>query len=437
MRQSTTMTTGRASLCALGEDLRRRCFFAPLMAQVKMAQKVVKYRPLDKLLEGLLGMRCGAKSIAQSHVTITVDPAVQRAFGRQGCAEHSTMARTLQACTAENVAQLERVCGSYLKRYGMSPRHPCHREMWWVDAEVTPLPSGPQAEGSERAWMGRSRSKTHRKTLRLSASASRAIRHDTLRRGKASAVPARKGALVELEGKWDWTREVRQRIVSRLDGGVGTTAGLKWLLSRGSQVAAKISHSGRVRKWRQQVESWQPTASEGREIAEGLVPLRCCRTTRQWVIRTPNHQGGDQYAVWVTTLTDVRPAERADAYDGRQMIAAPFCQEKQGLGLVKRRQHQWEAPQMVWLLPRLAHHLLLWRKRWRSRVPAIRWRLRGYGLVRLLHEVWPVPGSMPRRQGGMVSVHFDPLDPLHPRARVLQAGCAALFHGRVRVRCLR
>jgi len=30
MHKHTTMTTGRASLCALGEYLRRHCFFAPL-----------------------------------------------------------------------------------------------------------------------------------------------------------------------------------------------------------------------------------------------------------------------------------------------------------------------------------------------------------------------------------------------------------------------
>ena len=106
MSKATTMTSARASLCALGEYLRRRCFFAPLQEQVEIAQKVVKYRPIDKLLDGLLGMLCGAKTIAQSHVTIKVDPAVQRAFGRKGCADQSTIARTLHACTAENVAQL-------------------------------------------------------------------------------------------------------------------------------------------------------------------------------------------------------------------------------------------------------------------------------------------------------------------------------------------
>ncbi|SRR6266568_556465 len=434
MSKATTMTSARASLCALGEYLRRRCFFAPLQEQVKIAQKVVKYRPIDKLLDGLLGMLCGAKTIAHSNVTIKVDPAVQRAFGRKGCADQSTIARTLHACTAENVAQLERVSRYYLARYGATPRHPFHEERLWVDADVTPMPIGPKADGSERAWMGRHRSKTGRKTLRITASAYREILHETLLRGKAAAVPALKAALVELESQLGWTQELRPRIVIRLDGGFGTTAVLNWLLSRAYQVVAKISHSGRVRKLGQQIGPWQPTSSAGREIAEVLAPLRFCRKTRQWLIRTPKEKGGYQYAVLVTTLCALPPAALADRYDGRAMIEATFCQDKQGLGLVKRRQHRWEAQQMVLLLARLAHHLLLWSKRWLSRVPAIRWRLRGYGVVRLLQEVWTVPGIMQRRKGWMVSVHFDPL---HPLAKVLQEGFVALFRGRVRVLCLR
>jgi hypothetical protein len=34
---------------------------------------------------------------------------VRRAFGHTACADQSTIARTLRACAAENVAQLERV----------------------------------------------------------------------------------------------------------------------------------------------------------------------------------------------------------------------------------------------------------------------------------------------------------------------------------------
>ena len=53
MHKHMTMTTGRASLCALGEYLRRHCFFAPMREQVKIPQKTVRYRPVDKLLDVL------------------------------------------------------------------------------------------------------------------------------------------------------------------------------------------------------------------------------------------------------------------------------------------------------------------------------------------------------------------------------------------------
>jgi Transposase DDE domain group 1 len=434
MHQHMTMTTGRASLCALGEYLRRHCFFAPLREQVQIRQKTVRYRPIDKLLDVVGGILCGAKTIAQNNVTIRTDRAVQRAFGRSGCAEQSTMARTLRACTAENVTQLEQVSWYYLKRYGATPRHRFHDARLWVDIDLTPMPIGAKAEGSERTWMGRNRSKTGRKTLRITASPYREILHETLLRGKETAVPALKSALQEVESRLGWTRERRAQIVLRLDGGFGTTEVLNWLLSRGYQVVAKISNHGRVQKLRQHLGPWQPTSSPGRDMAAVLRPHRFCRTTRQWVIRTPKDKGGYQYAVLVTSLAELEPPTVADAYDGRAIIEATFCQDKQALSLVKRRQHKWEAQQVVLLLARLAHHILLWSKRWLSRVPTTRWRLDGYGLVRLLQEGTTVPGVIRWRHGWMVSIRFDPL---HPLAEALQQGFAALFQGRVRVGILR
>jgi hypothetical protein len=264
---------------------------------------MVKYQPVDKLLDALLSMLCGAKTIAQSNVTVRIDPAVQRALGRKGCAEQSTIARTLHACTAENVTQLEGVSWYYLQRYGQTPHHRFAEKRLWVDIDVTPLPIGTKAEGSERTWMGRCRSKTGRKVLRVTASDYREILHETLLRGKAAALPALKAALREIEERLHWTRERRVQVVLRLDGGFGTTATLNWLLSRGYQLVGKISNSSRVRTLRQQLGPWQPTSSPGRELAPVLQPHRFCRTTRQWLIRTPKEKGrGYQYAVLLTTL---------------------------------------------------------------------------------------------------------------------------------------
>jgi len=405
-----------------------------LRESVQIRQKTVRYRPIDTLLDALSGILCGAKTMTQNTVTIRTDRAVQRACGRSGCAEQSTIARTLRACIAENVGQFNKVSWYYLKCYGATPRHRFHDTRLWVDIDLTPMPIGAQAEGSERTWMGRNRSTTGRKTLRITASPYREILHETLLRGKETAVPALQAALLEVETHLGWSRERRAQIVLRLDGGFGTTESLNGLLSRGYQVVANISNHGRVHTLRQAIGPWQPTSSPGRDMAAILRPHRFCRATRQWVMRTPQEKGGYHYAVLLTTVPDLEPTALADAYDGRAMIEATFGQDKQALGLVKRRQHKWEAQQMVLLLAPLAHHLLLWSNRWLSRVPTTRWRLEGYGLVRLLQEGTTVPGVIRWRRGWMVSVHFDPL---HPLAEALQQGFAALFRGRVRVGILR
>jgi hypothetical protein len=67
-----------------------------------------------------------------------VDPAVQRAFGRTGCAEQSTIARTLQASTPETIDQLSRVSWYYLKRYGQTPHHRFAERLLWVDVDLPP-----------------------------------------------------------------------------------------------------------------------------------------------------------------------------------------------------------------------------------------------------------------------------------------------------------
>jgi hypothetical protein len=162
--------TGRASLGALGESLRRRGCFAPLREPGKMPQKTVRYRPIDQILEALGGILGGAKTIAPSHVTIRTDPAVQRALGRTGCADQSTSARTGRAGPVDTLAPRARVSGDSLQRYGAPPRHRFSEALLWGAIDLPPMPIGAKAEGSERTGRGRNRSTTGRKTLRIPAS---------------------------------------------------------------------------------------------------------------------------------------------------------------------------------------------------------------------------------------------------------------------------
>ena len=56
--------------------------------------------------------------------------------------------------------------------------------------------------------------------------------------------------------------------------------------------------------------------------------------------RTPKDKGGYQYAALVTTWCELDPGAVVDADDGRALIAATFCQAKQALGRVTRRQRK-------------------------------------------------------------------------------------------------
>jgi hypothetical protein len=116
MAKTLTMPTNRARRCALGEYRRRHGCFAPLRAQVQMPQQPGRYRPVEKVLAALLGIRCGAQTRAQSNGTIRVEPAMPRAWGRTSGAEPSTSARTLRAGTATTVDRFAHVPWYDLKR---------------------------------------------------------------------------------------------------------------------------------------------------------------------------------------------------------------------------------------------------------------------------------------------------------------------------------
>ena len=111
MNESTTPTTkqftGCASLAAIGMKLRELKLFEPIEQTVRIAQKTIKDRPTDKLYDALISMLAGAHGLVEINTRLRADAALQRAFGRSRCAEQSVVQNTLDACSAENVAQME------------------------------------------------------------------------------------------------------------------------------------------------------------------------------------------------------------------------------------------------------------------------------------------------------------------------------------------
>src|SRR5207244_240183 len=111
MKESTTKTTRHftacASLAALGVKLRQLDVFGPIRKRVRIAQKAVKHTPIDKLYDAFISLLAGAHGLVEINTRLRSDPALQAAFGRTRCAEQSVVQETLDACTAENVKQME------------------------------------------------------------------------------------------------------------------------------------------------------------------------------------------------------------------------------------------------------------------------------------------------------------------------------------------
>ena len=89
--------TPRASLAALGMKFSQLGIFRPIAEHVRIAQKVVKYTPVAKLVDALIAILAGAHGLVEANKRVRPDRPLQRAFGRDGYAEQSVISETLNA----------------------------------------------------------------------------------------------------------------------------------------------------------------------------------------------------------------------------------------------------------------------------------------------------------------------------------------------------
>src|ERR671928_292651 len=420
--------SSHASLCALGAYLRQIDFFGPLEARLHLKQKVVRYTPIQKVELVFVALLAGAKAIAQTGTTFRIDPAFQRAFGLPGCADQSVLAETLNAATDQDVAALRAAVEEIFQQHSQACHHDFTRDLLVLDIDLSPLPASRKAEGSERCYMGRCRSRTGRKLVRVRAGPYQETVWEAIRRGRTlENLDLLKEAVSEadrvlgLAADDDRTRAQRARTEIRLDSSWGSTAAINWVLLRGYQVTTKFKSSGRVQKLVRPFQAWQPTASPGREVAAGPEPVRLARPTVQYAVRTPSTETptGYHYAVLVTSRVELPMQAAVDRYDGRAAMEAEIKSDKHGWGLGVLHKRKLAAQELLGLLGQLAHNVLIWARGW---LAADAPRLAGLGIVRLVREVWAIPGRVTLVGAQVRHVR---LCALHPRARDV---CCGLRH---------
>ncbi len=111
MNESITATTNHFSpaafLAAIGVKLSQLDLFDPIRTTVQIRQKTIKHTPVDKLYDAFISRLSGAHGLVEINTRLRTDPARPQAFGRSACAEQSVVQQTLDACTTENVTQLQ------------------------------------------------------------------------------------------------------------------------------------------------------------------------------------------------------------------------------------------------------------------------------------------------------------------------------------------
>jgi hypothetical protein len=149
-------------LTALGVKVRKMKLFEPIEREVKIAQKIVKHRPVDKLKDGYIAILAGAHGLVEVNKRVRAERAVQVAFGRQGCAEQSVVQDTLDACTEQNVTEMHRAMDQIFRQQSQSYRHDYQCEWQLLEVDMSGHPCGRKAALASKGYFAKQRNRRGR-----------------------------------------------------------------------------------------------------------------------------------------------------------------------------------------------------------------------------------------------------------------------------------
>jgi hypothetical protein len=392
-----------ASLAAIGVQVRHLDLFGPIREGVRIAQKTVKHTPVDKVYDAFISLLAGAHGLVEINTRLRSDSALQAAFGRTRCAEQSVVQETLDACTGENVSQMERALDTIYRQHSQGYQHDYGAAWQLLDVDMSGLPCGKKAAFASKGYFAKQRNRRGRQLGRVLATRYEEVVVDQLFEGTTQLTTALQPLLQAAERTLALDERKRARTLVRIDAGGGSLDDVNWLLSRGYQVHCKDYSHRRAQRLVQSVQHWvdDPKVA-GRQVGwveiaapEYVRPVqriavRCRKSNGQWgvgilistldaaavlaLIQAPARSQADLAAVLLAYVY---------LYDQRGGgVETSFKGDHQGLGSTKRSKKRFEAQQMVMLLGTLAHNVVIWARRWLTQI-ARPSKLRHYG--RLAH----------------------------------------------------
>ena len=430
-----------ASLAALGVKLQQIDVFEPIRRRVQIGQKTVKDRPIDKVYDGWIAMLAGAHGLVEINTRLRADPGLQAAFGRTRCAEQSVVQQTLDACTPENVQQMQEAMDDIYRQHSQGYQHDYRRDYQVLDVDLSGMPCGPKAAFASKGYFAKQRNRRGRQLGRVLASRYDEVVVDRLFEGTVQLNRALLPLMQAAEATLALDAAKRARTIVRVDAGGGSLGDVNWLLERGYQVIAKDYSSQRAQRLAQSVTWWadDPKVS-GRQVGWVYAPTcEYARPVRRIAVRSHKANGQWEVGVLIVTLDPVEVLTLTQAgagpnsdpagvllaylafYDQRGGgVETSFKGDKQGLGITKRTKKRFAAQQMVMLLGSLAHNVIVWARRWLS-AP----KLKHYGILRMVRDVFHLSGFLVCDPSG--SIRQIVLNAAAPLASCLLAPLAILL----------
>ena len=225
--------SARASLAAIGVRMRQLSIWQVIERHVQIKQKVIKHTPLNKLLDAFINILAGGQGLVEVNTRVKPDEGVQRAFGREDCADQSTISETLNQCTDETVDQMRQARQTIYQMHGQGYHHDYTKGNQVLDVDMSGMPAGRQGEGVTKGYFAGQKNQRGRQLGRVVATLYDEIGVDRLYDGKRQLDRSLHELVMLAETGLALADEPRHRTILRVDAGGGCDADINWMLARG------------------------------------------------------------------------------------------------------------------------------------------------------------------------------------------------------------
>ncbi len=430
-------------LTAIGVKVRHMRLFEPIEREVHIHPKILQYSPTEKLMDAYIALLNGAQGLKDINKQVRAEPAVQRAFGRAGCAEQSVVQDTLDASTEQNVMEMQRAMRTIFQRFSQAYRHNYRQAYQILDVDLTGRTCGPKAALASKGYFAHARNRRGRQEGYVVAALYEEIVAGDIYAGNTLLNQAFQPLLEEAERCLALERPKRERTILRVDAGGGSVADVNWALERGYHYHGKQYGSRALRTLADSVQQWYDDPTDlGRQFGWVMlkpdefvkpvrrIAVRCRKDNDQWGIGILISTLSPTEVLWLVGAPDTQITDELEIlcayvgfYDLRGgTVEIEIKEDKQALTTAKRNKKRASAQHMLTQLEILAHNTLVWARTW---LAASCPKLAGFGLKRLIREVLHLNGRVDFDQHWQIlQLILNAADPL---AASLSPGLAALL----------